>query len=113
MHRGAAGAAGIGCDGRAEPGRSRAGAGGRAGPPRLRGIERTRAGAAPTPLKPRSQRPDADCACHLLHRHGWRKPAPDKRHPQSDPLAQQEWGKNAPKRATISTKIGRKAKPSS
>lgn len=33
---------------------------------------------------------------NLLHRHGWRKLAPDKRHPQSDPLAQQEWKKNFP-----------------
>ncbi|MFD2378564.1 IS630 family transposase [Ottowia pentelensis] len=30
---------------------------------------------------------------NLLHRHGWRKLAPDKRHPQSDPLAQEEWKK--------------------
>ena len=35
---------------------------------------------------------------NLLHRHNWRKLAPDKRHPQSDPLAQQEWKKNSPKR---------------
>lgn len=33
---------------------------------------------------------------NLLHRHGWRKLAPDKRHPQSDPLAQQAWKKNSP-----------------
>jgi transposase len=33
---------------------------------------------------------------NLLHRHGWRKLAPDKRPPQSDPLAQQEWKKNSP-----------------
>ena len=33
---------------------------------------------------------------NLLHRHGWRKLAPDKRHPQSDPQAQQEWKKNFP-----------------
>ena len=26
----------------------------------------------------------------LLHRHNWRKLAPDKRHPQSDPVAQDE-----------------------
>jgi transposase len=32
---------------------------------------------------------------NLLHRHGWRKLAPDKRHPQSDPLAQDEWKKNS------------------
>lgn len=30
---------------------------------------------------------------NLLHRHGWRKLAPDKRHPQSDPQAQQDWKK--------------------
>lgn len=29
-------------------------------------------------------------AYNLLHRHNWRKLAPDKRHPQSDPLAQGE-----------------------
>ena len=33
---------------------------------------------------------------NLLHRHGWRKLAPDQRHPQSDSLAQQEWKKNSP-----------------
>jgi Winged helix-turn helix len=30
-----------------------------------------------------------------LHRHGWRKLAPDKRHPKSDPQAQEEWKKNS------------------
>ena len=30
---------------------------------------------------------------NLLHRHGWQNLAPDKRHPQSDPLAQEEWKK--------------------
>jgi transposase len=30
----------------------------------------------------------------LLARHGWRKVAPDTRHPKSDPAVQQEWGKN-------------------
>jgi transposase len=34
---------------------------------------------------------------NLLHRHGWRKLAPDKRHPKSDPDAQAEWKKNSPK----------------
>lgn len=33
---------------------------------------------------------------NLLHRHGWRKLAPDKRHPQSDSAAQEEWKKNSP-----------------
>jgi hypothetical protein len=32
----------------------------------------------------------------LLARHGWRKLAPDKRHPKTDPLAQEEFKKNSP-----------------
>lgn len=32
---------------------------------------------------------------NLLHRHGWRKLAPDKRHPQGDPQAQADWKKNS------------------
>lgn len=32
----------------------------------------------------------------LLARHGWRKVAPDTRHPKSDPLAQEQWKKNSP-----------------
>lgn len=47
----------------------------------------------------------------LLHRHNWRKLAPDKRHPQSDPVAQEEWKKNFPKRSKKSEKSG-KASPS-
>lgn len=35
----------------------------------------------------------------MLHRHGWRKLAPDKQHPQSDPVAQEAWKKNSPKRS--------------
>lgn len=34
---------------------------------------------------------------NLLHRHNWRKLAPDKCHPQSDPVAQDEWKKNSQK----------------
>ena len=34
----------------------------------------------------------------LLERQGWRKVAPDTRHPKSDPAAQAEWKKNSPKR---------------
>ena len=34
----------------------------------------------------------------LLARQGWRKVAPDTRHPKSDPLAQAEWKKNSPRR---------------
>lgn len=33
----------------------------------------------------------------LLARHGWRKVAPDTRHPKSDRLAQAEWKKNSRK----------------
>jgi transposase len=44
---------------------------------------------------------------NLLRRHGWRKPAPDQRHPKSDPTAQAEWKKNAPKRSPKSTGSGR------
>lgn len=42
----------------------------------------------------------------LLHRHDWRKLAPDKRHPQSDPDAQDEWKKNSSKRSRTSAKTG-------
>ena len=49
----------------------------------------------------------------LLHRHDWRKLAPDKRHPQSDPQAQEEWKKNSPRRSPKSAKTGPKAKTSS
>ena len=33
----------------------------------------------------------------LLARHGWRKVAPDTRHPKSDPIVQEQWKKNSPK----------------
>jgi transposase len=32
----------------------------------------------------------------LLARHGWRKVAPDTRHPKSDPLTQEQWKKTSP-----------------
>ena len=35
----------------------------------------------------------------MLHRHGWRKLAPDKQHPQSDPVAQDAFKKNSPKQS--------------
>jgi transposase len=47
---------------------------------------------------------------NLLHRHGWRKLAPDKRHPQSDPVAQEAFKKNFPKRSVASKPTGRKAR---
>ena len=52
-------------------------------------------------------------AYNLLHRHGWRKLVPDKRHPQSDPLAQQAWKKNSPQSLQPSARTGHKAKTSS
>lgn len=36
-------------------------------------------------------------AYNLLHRHGWRKLAPDKRNPKTDLAAQTEWKKNSRK----------------
>lgn len=43
---------------------------------------------------------------HLLHRHGWRKLAPDKHHPDRDPLAQEAWKKNSPTPWPSSSKAG-------
>lgn len=40
----------------------------------------------------------ASVVWRLLARHGWRKVAPDTRHPKSDLAAQQAWKKNSPKR---------------
>jgi transposase len=40
----------------------------------------------------------ASVVYRMLARHGWRKVAPDTRHPKSDPLVQAEWKKNSPKR---------------
>ena len=45
---------------------------------------------------------------NLLHRHGWRKLAPDKQHPQSDPQAQQDWKKNSQKTSGMSASSGLK-----
>jgi transposase len=39
----------------------------------------------------------ASVVYRMLARHGWRKVAPDTRHPKSDPLVQEEWEKNSPK----------------
>jgi transposase len=36
----------------------------------------------------------ATVAYRMLARHGWRKLAPDTRHPKSDPVLQEEWKKN-------------------
>jgi transposase len=40
----------------------------------------------------------ASVVYRLLARHGWRKVAPDTRHPNSDPSVQAEWKKNFRKR---------------
>jgi transposase len=39
----------------------------------------------------------ASVVYRLLARRGWRKVAPDTRHPKNDPVAQEEWKKNSPK----------------
>jgi len=39
----------------------------------------------------------ASVVYRMLARHGWRKVAPDTRHPKSDPQAQEDWKKNCPK----------------
>jgi transposase len=39
----------------------------------------------------------ASVVWRLLARHGWRKVAPDTRHPKSDLVAQEAWKKNFPK----------------
>ena len=49
---------------------------------------------------------------NLLHRHNWRKLAPDKQHPKSNPEEQAAFKKNFPKRFQSSRKNGRKASPS-
>jgi hypothetical protein len=43
---------------------------------------------------------------NALHRHGWRKLAPDQRHPQSDAAAQAEWKETSPPRLPPSTGSG-------
>ena len=40
----------------------------------------------------------ASVVYRLLARHGWRKVAPDTKHPKHDPQAQEEWKKNSRKR---------------
>ena len=50
---------------------------------------------------------------NLLQRHNWRKLVPDKRHPKSDPAAQEEWEKNSLTPSAKSSKTGQEANPSS
>ncbi len=46
-------------------------------------------------------------AYNLLHRHGWRKLAPDTRHPQANPVAQADWKKNSQGLSPRSSRTGR------
>lgn len=47
------------------------------------------------------RRVSASVVYRMLARHGWRKVAPDTRHPKSDPQAQEQWKKNSRKRWQI------------
>jgi len=47
----------------------------------------------------------------LLHRHNWRKLAPDKRHPQSDLVAQEEWKKTPRNTSRNLQRVGGRADP--
>jgi len=44
----------------------------------------------------------ASVVYRFLARHGWRKMAPDTRHPKSHPQLQEDWKKNFPKRWHVS-----------
>ena len=47
-------------------------------------------------------------AYNLLHRHGWRKLAPLKRHVEADVAAQEDWKKNSASESVVSHRDGRK-----
>ena len=47
----------------------------------------------------------------LLQRHGWRKLAPDKQHPQSDPVAQDLFKKNSPKQSKRRNPVSKTRRP--
>jgi transposase len=51
-------------------------------------------------------------AYNLLHRHGWRKLAPDKRNVAADIQAQEDWKKNSPTVLRTSKKSGSDPVPS-
>lgn len=51
-------------------------------------------------------------AYNLLHRHGWRKLAPDTRNVKTDRQAQEEWKKNSPHSLRTSQKNGTDPVPS-
>ncbi|WP_173055684.1 winged helix-turn-helix domain-containing protein [Candidatus Nitrotoga sp. AM1P] len=43
-----------------------------------------------------------------MHRHNWRKLAPDKRHPQGNPVAQADWKKTPPNTRRNPSGLGQK-----
>ena len=49
----------------------------------------------------------ASVVWRLLARHGWRKVAPDTRHPKSDPAAQEAWKKLPEMLASTLSQISR------
>lgn len=56
-------------------------------------------------LEERLGRPVACSSVYrLLHRHNWRKLAPDKRPPKADGAAQEDWKKNSPPRSSRSSR---------
>ena len=48
-------------------------------------------------------------AYNLLHRHGWRKLAPDKRHIEADVAVQEDWKKNSTKPSPEPPRDGKKS----
>ena len=54
----------------------------------------------------------ASVVYRLLARHGWRKVAPDTRHPKSDATAQQEWKKTPPRVGSLA-RTRRRSRPQS
>ena len=77
-----------------------------------RPASRSRRGARRAGGEGGGQRTATSTVYNLLHRHGWRKLVPDKRHPQTDLAAQAEWKKNSAKRSATSAAAGRRAVPS-
>ena len=63
------------------------------GPGGLRGVSPLRAALA----QKLGRRVAASVVYRMLARHGWRKVAPDTRHPKSDSQVQEDWKKNGPK----------------
>ena len=58
------------------------------------------------------RKPARATAYNLLHRNGWRKLAPDRRHVKADVQAQEDWKKNSPVALHTSKKTGTGPAPS-